>query len=270
MISDLWKRQNYKAPIKYLTNTYIREYDLSKANINALLYNKRITREEYNRLYSMDKKQREVTIGLMIKEDNSLYNSISNGIEEGRRRLFVKNEIEEYEVVSIKNDAVFVHGRQLPFTDFKDFIFVVKNEYTVYLKLQELEIYYTDSTDIRTGELLTTIDIKGLSEYNIQLHSNGMTHLICELCYRLQRENIESTMKWIIGIYDQFINRRLPKEYYRTFNYESGYTVPTYIRTATLFDISDDMIPIVDINRNLLILRDMVSIVSDIYRIKVK
>lgn len=270
MISTLWRGKNYKSSIKYLINTYIREYDLSKANINALLYTGRINREEYNRLYSMDKKDREVLVGLMIKEDNTIYKSISDGIEEARKRLFVANQIEDYEVLSIRNDAVFVQGRPLQYTSFKDFIFVMKNEYTMYLKLQELEIFYSDTIDINTGELVTNIDIKGMSEYNMSLHSNGLLGLICDICYRLQREKIESTMSWIIDIYEKFIKRELPKEYYRTFDHNSGYNIPTFIRSANLFDIDDSMISIVDINRNLLILRDIVSIISDIYRTKIK
>lgn len=270
MISTLWRSKNYKSSIKYLINTYIREYDLSKANINALLYTGRINREEYNRLYSLNKKDREVLVGLMIKEDNTIYKSISDGIEEARKRLFVSNQIEDHEVLSIRNDAVFVQGRLLQYTSFKDFVFVMKNEYTMYLKLQELEIFYSDTININTGELVTNIDIKGMSEYNMSLHSNGLLGLICDTCYRLQREKIESTMSWIIDIYEKFIKRELPKEYYRTFDHNSGYNIPTFIRSAYLFDIDDSMISVVDINRNLLILRDIVSIISDIYRTKIK
>ena len=73
MPTSLWKSVNYKTPIKYFVNTYIREYDLSKANINALLYTGRITQEEHATYLSMDKQEREVKIGLWIKKDKSVY-----------------------------------------------------------------------------------------------------------------------------------------------------------------------------------------------------
>ena len=57
MASGLWRNINYKTPVKYYINTYIREYDLSKANINALLYQGRIDKSQYNIFYNMDKKQ---------------------------------------------------------------------------------------------------------------------------------------------------------------------------------------------------------------------
>ena len=268
--SSLWKVLNYKTSIKYLINTYIREYDLSKANINALLYTNRISQEEYNRFLDMDKKNREISIGLMIRNDRSIYKDIQKGIIEAKRKLFLNNFIDNFEVVSIKNDAVFIHGRALQFTQFSPFDFKLKNEYTIYLQLQELEVYYGDTIDQYTGEILTNLDIKGIGDSTLLIHQNGMLDLICEACYRLQREKIEDTMSWIIQIYDKFINRQLPKEYYRNFDNNSMYKIHTFTRVVSLVDIDDSMIQYLDINRNLLILRDLVSIISDIYRMKVK
>ena len=127
MASSLWNSVTYKTPIKFLVNTYIREYDLSKANINSLLYTGRITQEEYNVYLSMEKNQREKTIGLMIRKDPTIYESIQKGIIEAKRNLICTNNIEDYEIVSIKNDAVFVSGRELGFTKFGVFDFKIKN-----------------------------------------------------------------------------------------------------------------------------------------------
>ena len=38
MTSSLWRNINYKTPIKYYINTYIREYDLSKMTYKDLTY----------------------------------------------------------------------------------------------------------------------------------------------------------------------------------------------------------------------------------------
>ena len=67
-------------------------------------------------------------------------------------------------------------------------------------------------------------------------------------------------------MYEAFITRSLPKQYYRNFDSFSGYTINTFYRVASLSEIDDSMIKVVDINRNLLILRDLMSIVSDLYR----
>ena len=160
MASGLWRNINYKTPVKYYTNTYIREYDLSKANINALLYQGRIDKSQYNIFYNMDKKQREITIGKMIAKDRTIYQDIQSGIKEAKRKLFLTNDIEDLDIVSIKNDAVFIVGKYLKETEFPPFTFIIKNEYNIFLQLQELEIYYSDSIDNNGYDI--NIDVKGI------------------------------------------------------------------------------------------------------------
>lgn len=266
MPTDLWRSYNYKTPIKYYVNTFIREYDLSKANINALYYMGRVTQEERESYLVMSREERETKIGLWIKKDKSIYKDIQTGIFEAKRRLVFANSVEDYEVIAVKNDAMFIAGRNLVYTDFPPFSFKVKNTYTVYFGIADLEVYYGDTVDPISGFVSTNIDVKGISDEMLSLHQNGMLDLICNICYKIQREDISETMKWMSQMYDLFINRKLPKQYYRNFDSFSGYTIHTYFRSASLGEIDDSMVEVVDINRNLLILRDLMSIVSDIYR----
>ena len=141
---DIWKNINYKTPAKYFINTYIREYDISKANINALLYCGRLSKEEYDNYAIQDKRDREVQIGLLIKRDKSVYRDIQRGILEAKKRLVLSNNLDETRIVSIKNDAIFVNGEILKYTEFSPFTFIIKNTYTIFLSLQNLEVYYFD------------------------------------------------------------------------------------------------------------------------------
>ena len=60
-MTNMYEWVNYTSPtIKFVMN-YIREYDLSKANISALLYTRRISMDEYNKYLIMDKQEREKT-----------------------------------------------------------------------------------------------------------------------------------------------------------------------------------------------------------------
>ena len=65
----IYQKVNYLSPIKYLINTYIREYDLSKANINSLLYTKRIDQSMYDKLFNMNKNDREKRIFSKKRKD---------------------------------------------------------------------------------------------------------------------------------------------------------------------------------------------------------
>lgn len=270
MPTSLWKSVNYKTPIKYFVNTYIREYDLSKANINALLYTGRITQEEHATYLSMDKQEREVKIGLWIKKDKSVYKDIQSGIIEAKRRLVFANSIDDFDVVSVKNDAMFIVGKELSQTEFPPFKFNLKNVFTVYLQAEELEIYYGDFVDPVSGMINTNLDVKGMSDEALMRHRGGMLDLVCDICFKLQREDIRETMQWISEIYRLYVTRQLPKEYYRNFDAFSGYTINTFVSSMSLGEIDDTMINCVDINRNLLILRDLIGIVADIYHRRVR
>ena len=266
MPTSLWKSVNYKTPVKYYLNTYIREYDLSKANISSLFYMGRITQEELNNYLAMDKQEREVDIGLWIKRDKTVYKDIQTGIIEAKRRLVRANDIEDFDVVSVKNDAMFIVGKDLPQTVFPPYFkFVVKNVYTMFMQLVDLEIYYGDLVDPIANTVNTNIDVKGISDSNLLLHRGGMLDLICDACYKLQREDIRDTMRWISEMYQAYIERRLPKEYYRSFDSFSGYMIKTFVQTVSLGEIDETMIQYVDINRNLLIFRDLMAIISDVY-----
>lgn len=264
MQTDLWKRVNYKAPIPYIFNTYITEYDLSKANITALLYTGRIDESKYKELLNLPKYNREVAVGLMTQKDSTIYESIQKGIIEAKKRLFASNSIEDYEVLSIRNDAVFIHSRKLMNAVFPPFEFKTKGEYNMYMSVCDLDLFYKDIINM-DNTISTVLDIKGISEEKLQLHQNGMANLICEVMYRLQREDVSITISWLTDLLQKYMNRELPKEYYREFNADSEYVICTFAQRIPSMYITDDMVSCVDINRNLLIIRDILAILTNVH-----
>ena len=86
MSSSLYDKQNYSNGIEYYSG-YIVEYDLRKANISALLSRGIISTELYTNLLNSDKQYREVYIGNMIKQNNSIYKEIQQGIIDAKRQF---------------------------------------------------------------------------------------------------------------------------------------------------------------------------------------
>ena len=267
--SELWRLINYKTPIKFYINQYIKEYDLSKANINALLYNNKISQDRYDTLYNLPKEKREVSIGLMIQKDRSIYNAIQSGIIEAKRRLFYSNDLDDINIVGIKNDAVFVIHKDLPYTEFPPFKFNIKNTYTTYLQLLDLEIFYYDEYT-SDGKVNTNIDIKGINDENIPLHQNGILDVVCDVCFMLQRDNADQAARYLMDIYDKYVRKSLPVNYYRSFDSFSSFTLHSYTQTMKLKYMPNDisLISGIDIERNLLVLRDLLYIVMYIYNSK--
>ena len=54
MVSQLWTNQNYTSSLPYAISQYIIEYDISKANINALISTGYIDKKTYDYLFNLD------------------------------------------------------------------------------------------------------------------------------------------------------------------------------------------------------------------------
>lgn len=259
MCSELHKLINYSSGVPYINSNYIIEYDLSKANITSLLYYKEIDETLYNTLYNMDKIKREVYIGNLIRTNKNIYKAIKNGISYAKKLFFENNDIKDNEVLSIRNDAIFIIGNREMKTDFSPFIFSKKNTYTFFMKTStRLELYYRYDrlTDMEY------FDVKGINDSVLPKNEVFIT-LLCDTFFNIQNKTIEEAIQIFQNVYNNFIARKMDIEYYRSFDADSSF----YIMSR---DFALDVITIKDINNiditiNLQILRDIHSILSDMY-----
>lgn len=263
MSGTLWENENYLSDIKFINASYIREYDLVKANISALLYMGAITPEKYKSLYIMDKDNREREVGLMIKSDRALSESKSRGIIEAKKMLFEINDIDDLNVLEIRNDAVFVIGDKLRCSKVNDFFdFKLKNEFTSYAYIsKKLSIFYRYDPIIQ----MNTIDIKGIKDNKLELHANYFLSFLCETFYMLQNDTLNNTLKYISEFYRAYINREMPLEYYRTFDAESLYKVSFKNITYSLYTVEPKEIMNLNIDINVYIIRTLYSYISNLY-----
>ena len=125
---ELWNNINYTSDISYLNSVFIYEMDLSKANINVLRTKNIIDQKTYEYLYNSERMVRQVYVGKLCK-DKRVSDALKEGILEAKRLLFEANDIKDYEVLSIKNDAVFLLNKIPKIRDFGLLHFVPKNKY---------------------------------------------------------------------------------------------------------------------------------------------
>lgn len=224
--SDLFKKTAYTTKIPVVINRII-EYDLKSANISALRYSGKISSDILNMLSRtdiMDKKTREVKVGMMIREDSEFGKIIKKGIKNAREMLFRANHIQDDEVISIKNDAVFIAGRKLKVVDFEPFHFVRKNTYSLYMKLSGFEFYYDGRNNVT--------HIKGLGGIeNEEDHQKGMMiffNMVFKLMIQGRRKDLT---KYLINFSNSYKEKSLPVQYYKELRSPSMY--------RTTFDIGD-------------------------------
>lgn len=252
----LANRVNYTADISYLNNVFIYEYDISKANINVLYSKGLIDKDTYDYLYNAERMTRQVYVGKLIKEDKDLYKQLAAGIIEAKQMFFKANGIEDRDVLSIKNDAVFLIGKQAQVTEFGLIKFVQKHVYTSFYKLSGLEIYYFYN-NITKQEY---IDVKGIGEAKLKLHEPYFLDILKDIFFGIQVHGPLVTMRILKECYNDYITLKLPIECYREFNVTSAFKLNIHSPSGagyTMMAISKEHIPMLDIMYNLSILMQL-------------
>lgn len=263
-INDVLSSQNYNSSYNIILNSFIREYDISKANINVLYERGIIDKETYDNLYYSDKFIREKTIGLMIKKDNNIYREIQKGIIEAKYKLLESNNIDLEDIVCIKNDAVFVMNNKLKYTKFGLIDFKLKNTYTIFLKIDRYEFYYYYNSYNKEEKL----DIKGINDNKIGIHKNYFMDFLLSLFNTLQIDGIIPAVNLLQNFSNLYINRKLDINYYRKFNSESNFDLLFKGNIWSSQSVND--LNIVDIRFNYEIIRSIYSILISFYFKKVK
>ena len=269
-MSNLYERVNYLADISYIFNTYITEYDISKANINVLYSKNIIDKNTYDRLYNSKRMVRQVFIGKLQKENPEAVRVLKQGIIEAKRDLFINNAIQDYDVLSIKNDAVYIINKNLKYTKFGLIEFIPKNVYTSYLRINtafcKLELYYYYSNISK----IEYLDIKGIKDENILIHKNYFYDILKDILFAVQTESPEIALNMMKDIYNNYVSLNLPIGYYREFNNRSDYRFLNasnnyYGRYGINNTNNERFKPLLDIRFNLLILIEIQKILLTNY-----
>lgn len=254
-------KTNVKPEINYLVSHYIREYDIQKANISILYSLNVIDYNTYSFLFEAPRDIRQVYIGNMIKDNKKIYDILHEGILQARQSLITTNNISELDILTIKNDAIFIIDKELSNTRFGNINFVCKNKYTSFLYVEPLEIYYF--YDIIFDKEI--IDIKGINDNILQqYHSNTWIPFLCQLIYLLNTSEIQTAIKFYSDFYTQYCNKELDINYYREFNSNSNFiTIPICGKRYSMQGIDD--ISIIDISYNKNLLHKIYKILLNIY-----
>lgn len=271
-MTNLYLQQNYLNPSRYISGRII-EYDLKAANISSLRSGNFISQEDYEYLSNLPKIQREVEIGLRIKRDKSVYDNIQKGIKGAKKLLIESNNISDDNIVRIANDAVYVNSViDLPYTIFGNYLkFVKKSEANVFVNLGSPILFLGFRED---GNI--NVDFKNINQDILYLHEDYMINTIVTTVVLIERSSIYEAINYITNICNQYVSLQLPLGFYREFNNQSSYRIKNiavpFGSTDAQFGIqtlSENDKQYIDINYNYTILRELFSIVLELYTMQV-
>lgn len=269
MTSRLWEKTYWTAPVDYITSTFIREYDISKANINVLLKLGFITQDQYNYFFRLKKQAREVMVGYFLQEHKKekYGQELIKGIREERRLFFEANGIQDHEVLAIKNDAIFLIEKIPSVTKLDGIEFVQKETYTSFYKLDRQfnkEMYYKldmpNDTEI--------LEIKGMNDRAYKEHEPYMIDFLKVLFGTIETADISEAINLIQIFADQYVKKELPIEYYKRFDSRCGYDTIIRNTLGDMYNInylSEKDRGIIEIGYNYAIIMNLYRYVSSMY-----
>ena len=264
------KQKNYLVECPFYFNTFIREYDISKANASILLWKGVIDKKQYNFIINLPRMDRQIMIGNMQKK-KEINEIVQKGFEECRYMFLKENELLPMDILSIKNDAIFVINKKVLNTHFVNGIinFSLKNEYTSYMSLnkRKMELYYYSDPITQQDR----IDVKGINDAKLVLHEKYFLDFIYFLFEMMERDSIDEVLKVFQNFYNDYINKKLDVEYYRTFNADSKFVLKWDSKTHKQVYAFDSISTarsnkdLIDISFNMNLLREIFSYFSNIY-----
>ena len=260
----LWDKVNYTADISYLTNVFITEYDISKCNINVLYTKGIIDKATYDYLYNSERMVRQTFVGKLQKDNQEVVRALKSGIIEAKKMFFEANGIDDRDILSIKNDAVFLINKKPTITKFGLIEFMPKGVYTSFFKFRGIEVYYY----FNNMNKMEYVDVKGISEENLAKHEGSFLQLLKDVFYSIQINGPEITLRMIKDFYLEYVSRKLPVTFYRKFDTSSNYHYihNTIINTGFEAEyVTEDAKNMLDITYNLGILMQLQRYVISMY-----
>lgn len=217
MKEALWERDLFlNDNILYLFNREIYEYDMQEAGFSLIRTFHMLPDKEIARLLTLSKDRRHIEIGKKYRDDKEFAYKHKRAFMSARKAFFDYNSLEASDIVSIKKDAIFT-TKKCTHTQLSEFVnFREKHRYTSYVRLgRRLEVYY--------GE--TGVDVKGISDENLELHSEFMLSFITDFISRMEQSPRDSVLRFVRAFIDQYKRRELNIGYYRRFDNYSTYDI---------------------------------------------
>ena len=264
---------NYLSPYRYISGRII-EYDIKSANISCLRQGNFITEEDYQYLVRLPKQQREIEIGLRIKQDPKIYTNIQKGIKWAKKQLIECNNVDPESIIRIANDAVYINSTiDLPNIKFGEYIqFVPKSVSNIFLNLNKTILLLSFDNN---GKI--HVDVKGIGDNKIALHENYMISAIVTVIAYLERSGVQEAVSYLSELCMYYVRYELPIGYYREFNTVSSYRMKHIFGQYDPFNgdsfgadnLEEAAKYSLDINYNYSILRELWSILLEIYTMRV-
>lgn len=210
----IWKKDQYTNPnIFYLFNREIIEYDMKRAGLNLAKHFNLLPAKTIDDLFELPKDVADIKLGIIQKNDKDFAEKLKLAFQSIRATFFEINDIEESDVIAIKKDAIFLLKR-CKYEKIGEYIhFRIKNEYTSYIHLERIELYYNP----------TNLHVKGINDNLLPLHENYILSFLKKFFFKMETDEPSTTIQFMRRFIDRYKSHELESGFYREFNSKSMY-----------------------------------------------
>lgn len=261
-MDTLYNKDQYMNPnYKFIINSMITEYDIKSANISILFSKNLITKDQYDYYSSLDKKERTVQVGWLLRDNKEINIGLEEGFRYYRELLFNTNNINQDMILNIRKDGVYLINKYLDHTRYDYVYWNLSNIFTSYYYINKSLQFFFKYNQIDPSN--TEIVIKGLKQDSLIPHKDFFLNLLIEIFTNAQTMYIVDLVTWFSNVYNRFLNNDYPYQYYREFNPLSKFR---YIKGSYLSDeCCEEYKPYIDISVNRFILETIFKYFSQLY-----
>ena len=207
--------------IKFL-NKKIYEFDIRNAGLSIIKEFNLLPIEEILHIESLSKFESNIYVG-KLRYNKEFSNNLSKYLRQTVSDFITINNILEEDILSIKNDAVFITSNTNPIKQqtINNIFFKLENIFTSYYNLNNIEFYYKSDKNILIS--------KGINESIFEDINTKYFVDWLKLIFRLmESSNKKALLKELKDFQYKYLNRLLPIQYYCEFKNDNWYRYSDY------------------------------------------
>lgn len=202
----------------FITNAEIIEWDIRSADTSIIEYFNLMDQKKIDKLNKLSKSKRNRAVGI-LRQNKEFSKNLENGFKLMVKKFIEENNLEEWDILSIKRDAVFVVNTDIRIKDIGCVHFIPKNTYFASIIIPRYEFYIPWNN---------TIDVKGISDECLEFHKDGILSFIrtiIDLYGSGNSDNKIALHQYLAEFVQRYKEKQLPLEYYRKFDSYSQFEV---------------------------------------------
>lgn len=190
-----------------IINTPIYEYDLEHASISVMKETGLVSKKKIRQLEAMDKHERVVQTGLLLRENKELNKILIDAIHDAVKRFIELNEIAPHQILLQRRDAIFIIEKSPSILEFDSYNFRLKNKFDTYIEInRQVKLFYYSVT--------SELTVSG----NFKLNSE-VEEFIKKLLDNAYNKTL--SLSYFSDFTQDFFEGRLPLAFYRSFEQQT-------------------------------------------------